>query len=356
MTIGTTPFQYPTKQQPANRIQIQPGQYYYQFRLREASAIFNASWLRDLDCLLVISEITSTLYPGDVVRSLHTVKTAQRNKPCQMGLTKNLTDWLPARATDSCTITIKYIGIQSSPIKDFLAHIEKSGLDAVVSALAPKWEVALKVSDIVGKAISYLLQEGSPQELFSVTQQFNINSLQTGYYAALGCTKDSDLSFHLFLDSQQRLFYEKDRKPVENLSYAILEVAALKVVRQEPWWQILESVKNEIIRECDLTTELALERVNELKRRWYDTLSLVEKLTCQDRGYILAEVKDILRLFSDEVLRKLRSPKTLQSFGSDSIPSSWQHLLQVSTSKELHQCAIDYQYELQWSQDQRNAQ
>jgi hypothetical protein len=355
MTTGTTPFSYPDGQLP-NQFKIEPDNHYYQFRLHEARALFNSVLPIKTECLLLISEVTNTFYPDTTIRSLHSIKMVQRNKPCQMGVRINLTDWLPARAKDSCTVTIKYVGIQASPVKDLLAQLEQAGLIATISALDPKWQVALKVSNIVGKILSYLMKEGQSHELFSVTHQFSLSDLQTGYYAAIGSKQDKEAPSSFRLDSQQNLLDGFSRRSLVDWSYALLHIDAVtcmgeEVVRQESWWELLQTTKEEILNECTLSDVLETEKRKELTNKWKDTLIQAGKLTRQDRGYLLKEVKGIIQSSSAEVLSKLQPPKTSQSFGSESLSELWHNLLEVSTLTELQQFAEDYQHELDWSYD-----
>lgn len=358
MTTGTTPFLYPDRQ-PPNQTTIQPGNHYYQFRLHEANAFFNASWFAGLEVLLLVSEVESTIHPDTVIRSLHAVKTAKRNQSCQMGLRLNLTSWLPARSSDSCKITIKYIGIQSSPTKNFVEQLQESGLSVVVSMLEPEWQVALKVSDIVGKMTSYLLREGFAHELFAVTHEFNLDSLKTGYYAAIGHAPNEEVTSNLIWGPQQKLLSKGGRRPVENLSYATLRVAMQtrmgeEVVRHEPWWQILKTAKDEIVDgEFSLSGSSTADKTVELMQLWGDALRQAKKLIREDKRYLSIEVKDIFASFSQEIKEKLDPPRTRQSFGETSIPIAWQPFLDVSTLEELENRAANYKEELQWSQEQQ---
>lgn len=360
MATGTTPFQYPDRHQPPNQVNIQPGNHYYQFRLHNARAIFNAAWPVGIDCILLVTEVSSSLYPDTISRSLHSVKTAKRNHPCNMGLRINLTDWLPARATDSCKITIKYIGVQAAPIKDLLFQMEESGLAAVVSTIEPTWKVALKVSDIVGKIVSHLIKEGHSKELFSVTEAFNLDgNLKTGYYAALGSTDEATIPSQLLIDSQQQLFYAHNGKPVKHLSQAILHLCAIPrmgedIVRHELWWKLLQIAKDEIRHEQDLHPDMTPQKVTALRQKWGETLAQVKKLTREDKSYLQQEVDGIFATLSNEVLRTLQPERTLQSFSEvTNLPTSWQAALGISTTQELQERADDYKSELNWSRSQR---
>ncbi|MEM7064347.1 MAG: hypothetical protein AAF572_14425 [Cyanobacteria bacterium P01_B01_bin.77] len=357
MITGTTAFQY-LKGQPPNQIYIKPGHYYYQFRLHEVSAFFKASWLKNFDSLVLISEVTNTLHPDITVRSLHTVKAIERNQAFQLGIRTNLTNWLPARSTDSIKIIIKYMGIRSSPVKDLLMHLEQAGLVATLSALEPEWKVALKVSNVVGKLTSHLLQEGTVQELFSITQQFNVSKLKTGYYAAWRCLDNEVFPSSLSLNSHKQLVNGSPPRPVKSCSYVILQIHAIErlgveILRHEPWWQLLQVSKDEIMYECELDDSLSPEKAKGITKQWQDTLRQVKKMLRADKGYLLSEGSDVIRAASYEVSKKLRSSKILQSFGLELLPTEWQHLLGVSTFEELQKSAENYQDALQWSQAQQ---
>src|SRR2546422_832977 len=86
--------------------------------------------------------------------------TFRRNVPCRLGLSFNLTDWLPARTTDWLHITLDYMVMQDTPIKNLLDKMSAARLTSKLSLISADWAVAVKVSEIVGRLLSNLLGEG----------------------------------------------------------------------------------------------------------------------------------------------------------------------------------------------------
>src|SRR5258708_6003261 len=107
MTTGASfPF-YP--EQPTPPFTLALDDSYFLVRLHDAQAFFSASRFTKPKYLLISSSVENSFHPGSPpVQSLHQVSSLTRNVPCRLGLSFNLTDWLPARTTDWLRIKLDY--------------------------------------------------------------------------------------------------------------------------------------------------------------------------------------------------------------------------------------------------------
>ncbi len=231
-----------------------------------------------------------------------------------------------------------------------MTQLEQTGLVAQVSLLRPDWAVALRVSKIVGQLVSFLLREGSQDEIFSSTMDLNLQDLKAGYRVVVGSHRDEILPTSLKIDANGQLT-DISGSSLADFSYAIIQVLALKrrgpeIARDEPWWELLEAVKEQI-----LDAELA----NEQERRklaidWRYTLTQVRVLARKQRGFLLPEIKEIIGKTQVEVDAKLGPQRTNEAFEMEEFPPDLQDCLSVGTEQELRNLVRDYQDALEVSQ------
>ncbi len=347
MPTGVSPLYYPKQRKPELNLELDNS--YFLARLHDAQAFFEAGWLVQPGILIFSSSVESSFQPGAVTQSLHHIATLKKNTPCHLGITANLTDWLPARTPDTIKITLKYTVVQESPFKNVAEKMRQLNLSAKVSVVRPEWAVAVKVSEITGHLLSYVLQEGSQHNIFPLTMDLNLSNLKTGYYAIIGSHKDVNWPAVLRIDDKGRLIDYND-KPLEQISYAVIEVIALprrgkESARDEAWWELLQSAKEEV---------LYIYPNNDQERRkimeeWRKTLAHVRTLARKERGYLLQEINEIIHAAQVEVEDKLLQTKA-EAFGTDELPEAWQDVLGVRTQQELRKSVRDYQDALTVSQ------
>ena len=159
-------------------------------RLHEAQ-VFYDSWWPFASGSLACSSSVECSFPSakQSVQSLHQTASFIKNEECQLGLSVNLTDWLPARATDSVHLEVRYNVLWNSPVASLMEHLDKNELVAKVSLLRPDWAAALKVSVIAGKLLSFLMGEGKKEEPFALKADLNVSNLKAGFYAVVGSNK-----------------------------------------------------------------------------------------------------------------------------------------------------------------------
>jgi hypothetical protein len=249
MPTGVSSLYYPEQSQPACNLALDDS--YYLVRLHDAQALFEAGWLKKAGYLIFNSSVETSFQPGQPTQSLHQITALEKNTPCRLGLSANLTDWLPARAADSLKVILKYTVVQDTPFKELVDQMGQIGLAAKVSLIRPELAVGVKVSEIVGSLLSYLLREGTQQEVFSLVMDLNLVSLKTGYYAVLGSHGDAGWPTALRVDASGRLTDPNDHLLLHH-SYAVIEVLALprrgqEIAREQAWWELLQAGKDQAL-------------------------------------------------------------------------------------------------------------
>lgn len=348
MPIGVGPLQYP--QQPDPSCDLELDNSYFLVKLHDAQAFFEAGWLQRPGFLTLASSVESSFQPGSPTQSLHQIATLQKNVPCHLGLGINLTDWLPARAADSLRITLNYTVVQDEPFKELVGQMGRIDLAAKVSLVRPDWAVAVKVSEIAGRLLSYLLREGSQHEILTLAMDLNLANLKAGYHAAIGSHGDAGWPTALHVDANGRLTDQKGHLLMRH-SYAVVQVLALprrgeEMARGEPWWELLQRGKEQV-QDAYLPDKQAR---NKAMDEWLSTLAQVRELTRQERGYLWREIQDIIRAAQVEVEKRLLPATRIESFEPETLSTTWQDLLGVRTRQELWESAWDYQNALEVSQ------
>lgn len=351
MPTGASPLYYPEQPPPPSTLELENS--YFLVKLHDAQAFFQANFLQNADSVILSSSITSSFQPNSPTQSLHKISTIQRNTPCHLGISTNLTKLLPALPGASLQINIKYTVLQGKPIQKLIDHMQQADLVAKLS-LQPDWAVAAKVTNIVGKLLSFLAQEGRQQDLFSLVMDFNVANLRTGYYVVYGSHSEEVWPTPQFLriDANGRLIERSSDIPLSRLSYAVIEVLGLKRLglgefRDESWWQLLQTVKENIL---DTDTTDTLER-RQLLGEWYFALKQVRESARKRREFLDNEIRDIIATAQVEVERKLRPQVTAESFGTDDeLPYELQDILGIETEQDLQNLVRDYQDALEVSQ------
>lgn len=318
--------------QPSPPFDLKLDDSYFLVKLHDAQAFFQANFLGKADLVTFSSSVTSSFQPNSPTQSLHQISTIQRNTPCRLGLSTNLTQWLPAYSGDSLRINIKYTVLQGKPIQKFVDHIKQADLVAKLS-LRPDWAVAVKVTNIVGRLLSYLAQEGSQQDLFSLIIDFNVADLKTGYHLVYGSHSDEDWPSPQFLqiDADKRLRDKSSGSLLSRLSYAVIQVLGIprfgqEKFRDEPWWLLLQTVKEHIL---DSVFNTELERRHKIGE-WLFVLRRVKESALNRGEFLLSEIEEIIAAAQVEVETKLHPDSTAEAAGlGDELPDDLQEILGV---------------------------
>lgn len=328
---------YPEKQPPS--IVLRPDDCYFLVKLHHAQAFFEAGWLNKEGVLTLSSSVESSFQPG-LAQSLHQVTTLRKNKPCAIQLEKhNLTDWLPFRATDFLRITLNYRVVQNTPLKKLFDQMNHVDLVAKVSIASLDWMVAVKVSQIVGKLLSYLLQEGKETEVFDFKIQLNMPEVKTGFYVVFGSQQNARWPTEFWINDQEHL--DGERHLLNKLSIAVIKVLALprrgaEIARGKPWWELLQAAKNQAL--------IASSGDNQQRQQgwanWHNTLGHVRTFASQERRYLLTEIDQLIQQAHVEVNDKYFPTATESTLD---LSDELQQLLGVRNEEELYQSVRDYQ-------------
>jgi hypothetical protein len=340
MAIGVNAPTYPA--QPDPPLPLLVDDCYYLVRLHEAQAYFEAGPFTSAANLLCSSSVKSSfLEASEATQSLHQVAAFAKNTPCYLGLGINLTDWLPARAIDSLRVTLRFSALKDVPLKNFLDRLDKSDLVSKVSLLKPDWAVALKVSALAGKFLGTLIGPGGQSDFFSMDADLNVGTLKGGFWAVLGPTAPQ--IFPAALKMADGRLRTADGKKLLAFSYAVLEVVVLKrrgpeVAREAPWWQLLDTARQEIVDAAPLEDA---ERAK-YRQDWKETLRRVRELAKKDRSFLLNEIKEIIQSAQLEVAPHLKPSTAAQAVGAGGFPPDWRELLGVASEAELHRSVATY--------------
>lgn len=293
---------YPIQPDPAYPLELDNS--YFLIKLFDAQAFFSGNQSSQVDCL-VSSSVESTFNPGVTLQSLHEYKTLRKNIPTRLGININLTDWLPARATDEITITLNYNLVSGTIIQTLVDTIQQLDLASKVSAFRTDIAIAVKISQIVGTMLSSFLQEGEQVEVFPLTINLNLADLKAGYYAVVGSLTDEILSNTLQVDAKGRLT-DREGHELSRYFYAVIQVLALKrrgfeSLRYETWGELLQSSKDQALSAASHNDD---ERRKALQE-WRTNLEQVCKLAANDRAFLEIEIDEIIADAQLEVEKKL---------------------------------------------------
>jgi hypothetical protein len=338
MATGSSTIQRPQQREPLSELVTNDS--YVLVRLHNTQAYFSAGWLAKAGYLIFTSSVESTYQPGVRTQSLHQVATIEKNVPCKLGLSTNLTEWLPARTGDSIRINLKYVVVQDTPLKRLVGDMGKIDLAAKVSLVRPDWAVAVKVSEMVGYMLSYFVGEGGQHEVFNLTMDLNLAQVKTGYYAVIGSHQAVDWPAALAITDQGEL---RDDKHFElaNLSFAVIEVLAIprlgdEMARERPWWELLQAAKTEALYSSGRSP-------GEILEQWKKSLRQVRAMIVKDRGFLNREVDELIIQAHHEVEQSLPSQHvSAEAYGSLELPEDWQDLLNVRTNAEIQRYAKNY--------------
>jgi len=323
---------------------------YFLIKLFGAQAFFPAGLLTQADYLILSSSVESTFMPGTPTQNLHKLTILKKNIPTHLGVNTNLTDWLPARATDTVKITLNYIVTRGAPIKTLVDKVEQLDLAAKVSVVRSDVAVAIKITQIVGGLLSYFLQEGGQVDVFPLTLDLNVAELKAGFYGVIGSRTDEIWPNALHVDANGRLT-DRGGHELSRHSYAVIQVLALKrrgseALRDGTWGELLQMGKDQALNSASANED---ER-SKAFQDWRASLAQVRILARKDRAFLQREIDGIISEAHLEVEQKLLARTAQEARGLDSYPEEWQQILGFNTQQELRSAVRDYQDALELSE------
>ncbi len=348
MPTGVSGLYYPI--QPDTAYPLELDNSYFLVNLCSAQAFFPAGPLAQADFLLLSSSVESTFIPGPPVQSLHKLTLLKKNIPSHLGISTNLTNWLPARGTDMVKFALNYTITRAAPMKSLVDKIEQLDLAAKVSVIRPDVAVAVKLTEIVGNLLSYFSQEGGQTEVFTLAMDLNVASLKSGYYAVIGSRTDEIWPSVLQIDINGRLIGRGGRALTRH-SYAVIQVLALKrrgseALRDEIWGELLQLSKDQALGAASGNED---ERSKALQN-WRASLAQIRMLARKDRAFLQKEIDGIIADAQLEIEQALLPRTSPESAGLDLYPEEWQAALGVRTPMELRHIVRDYKDALELSE------
>lgn len=320
---------------------------YFAVALHNAQTYLTMPWLSQVAYLVCSTEVSSTFLPNHTTRSIHKVETVRKNTPCPLGLSVDLTDWLPAIPDKKVSVTIKLVAVRDNPFGRLTARIGELGLASTLSLVAPQVGEGVKIAGIAGQILSTVLEEGKEDNLLSLTVDLPIHDLSAGYWAALAPEPPGDIPTALRLRPGGRLDDPKAALS-ERTSYAVLKVRTRErrgseAARTTLWWHTLQDGLREVRR---LVTTGGDRERRKAGAFWLDTLERAERLAQDDRGFLLSEIRQIFQLHGQEAQAMLHPTTILESTEDTIFPDDLQRLLGVPDEAALDQAVAAYQQAL----------
>jgi hypothetical protein len=340
MPVGSSSLMSIKQQPPAMDIVFEDS--YYQIKLAEAQAYFDMPFLAKPAALLVNSVVESSFYPEQPVNSMHKVNIVQKGVTCKLPFNTNLTDWLPARNTDQIKITMAYTLLVDEPFKKLVDQMQKTNLSAVISKVRLEWGMALKISEFVGRLLSFLLEEGKAKKLFEIQTTLNLSELKPGFHAVVG-TPDNRL-WPVTLVHDQRGFYDEEAR-LQHVCYALFKVNSIprkgiEVARNETWWELLQTSKDAALS----TLPKNKSERQKIMGEWNTALRRVRELSRKNTAFLLSEIEQIIHSAHIE-LENTILPKIQEEgmVSTKDLPEVWREVLYIDNHEQLYHSARDYQ-------------
>lgn len=340
MPTGVSHRYYPDQADPECPLVLDDS--YFLVKLHDAQAFFPANALKQAKLLLVSSSVESSFMPGHATHSLYKLTTLQRNVPCRLGISTDLTSWLPASGGDTLRITLNYTVMRGAPIKALVDKMEQLHLEAAVSLVRPDVAVAIKISQIVGHIISSFLQEGGQTELFPLTMDLNLADLKAGYYTVLGSRTDE--KYPDVLEIKHGQLAKRGGHELSRYSYVVIQIQTSKRlgrerICREAWGELLQACRDEAL---NVVVRNEDER-DDAWQKWRISLGQIRTLARKDHSVLSSEVDAVIAEAQAAVEQKLLPRTTLESLGLETYPDEWKQVLGFSTPEELRRAVRDYE-------------
>jgi hypothetical protein len=353
MATGTTTLLY--LQQPAPPVPLTPDNCYFQVRLHSAQAYVESPWLKQADQLVCATQVSSDFAPDHKSGSIHNVITIQKNTPTPLGLSLNLTDWLPAVQQRTVHVDLQLVATMGKPFGELSESIDKLGLASTLTLVHPHLALGAKIAGVTGQIMSVLLQEGKSSDPFHLRSDLNVNDLKAGHYAALSPHQSGDIPLELELRPNGTLAVPRGRLD-ERTTFAVFTVSVIErrgteAARGQPWWEALHDAQAEIAQ-MPLEDEEDRRKIN---AAWRAARFRIRRLAEQDRSFLREEIRDILRAAELEFRTNLEAPALLEATGQEPFPADVREVLDVATLPQLEHSVAAYKQALERSRQQRAA-
>lgn len=320
---------------------------YFAIALYNVQAYLTTPWLSQPAYLICSTEVSSTFLPNHTTQSLHKVETVRRNTPCQLGISVDLTDWMPVVPDKKISLSIKLSAVRDNPFGKLTTKIGELGLSSLLSLVTPQIGEGVKIAGIVGQILSTVIEEGKEEQLLTLTVDLSVADLRAGYWAALAPTTPDDLPTALRLRPNGTL--DDPRAPFsERNSYAVLNVRAQErrgseAVRATAWWRTLQEGLRQVRRLAPPATEKDRRKANGI---WLDALEQAERLAEEDRSFLLSEIRQVFQVHTQTVQTLLHPATAPEATGDTDLPEDLQRILGVRDTTALDEAVVAYQQAL----------
>lgn len=339
MPTGVSHLYYPIQSDPSCPLECDDS--YFRLKIHDAQVIYPTNVLNQARSLLLSSSVENISGNDSPTQGLYKFS-ALEGSPCRLGVNTNLTDWLPARQTDTLRITLKYTVMQTTPLKTLLDKMEGLDLEGTVSLIQPNLAVPIKISQIVGRLLSLFLPEDKEKDIFPLTTDINLANLKAGYHAALG--SHTNEGYPTNLEIRNGVLSILGGRELSRHSYVVIQVQAIKrrgleSVRGEPWGDLLQECKDEALN----TTICNDDDRTDAFQQWQISLRLVRAMARKDHSFLAHEIRAVIAEAQEEVEQKLFPKTTPELKGLETYPDEWRQILGFSTPQELQGAVRDYQ-------------
>lgn len=351
MPAGTSTLIY--LQQPEPDPPLTHNNCYFQVRLHNVQAYVEAAWFKQLAQIVCATQVSSSFMPDHKSGSIHRVATIRKNEPGLLGLSANLTDWLPAVPQHSVTLELKLAATMGNPFGLLSSNINQLNLSSKLALFNPELALGVKIADITAQIMSTLAQEGSEHETLNLKAVFNVQNLKAGHYAALAPFYSVDIPQTLLLNANGTLGVPQGELSHRN-NYAVIEIAVLErrgpeAARGQPWWEALQDTREHILTmpRDDADDKRAINFA------WREAVVRAERLAQKDQSFLLREIKELLQHATIDIQRNLKETTILESSGLEAFPEDMRVALGVANMAQLEAGVAAYEQALARSQQQR---
>ncbi len=351
MPSGTSTLFYPTSQ-PAPQAPLVVDDSYFLIRLHDTQTVFEGGLLARPGFVTLSSEIDSSFQQGGPTKSLFKVAAIERGFPCRPGVRPNLTDWLPARVTDTLRISLAFMVTLDSPFNNLLNELNRIDLSTQLSLLGPQAAVAFKVSEVAGRMLDFLSGAGTQREQFALTIDLNVATMRAGYWVVFGSPNNKQWPplEQLGIDASGRLVDPTGY--LDQLSYAVFEVCVLPKrgsagLGDTTWGELLNLGES---RAQDPLIAIDPDARDKALSEWHATLRQTRELANKDRAFLRSEITQIILDTHTRVQNFLAGRKPEATLGDDTLPQVWQEVLGVESESQIDSAVRAYRQALEEAQ------
>lgn len=335
---------YPTEQPKVLReIKIKLDDSYFLVRLHDSQVVLpaNIPWWGNAGTVLLKTSCRSDQLEQTLV-GLHKVDAVKYNQASRLAAQINLTDWLPAYSGDHLNVQLNYTLIKNKSLRQLLDKIAEINLAVKLMPLG--WEVSLgvKITEMLGRIYSHLIEEGESQEVFHLETDLNLDVLKCGFQVAADSSQAAKLEQFIITDRRDLILKNQFGHVVEDASFVILEVQALKRLsevhwRDTAWGMLLLDGKEEALR---VRRGGSKEKEKALKA-FVEVCYYAGKAANRDHRFIRRHIDEIAAAIESELKRRFFSQESYLNNSQDSLPEAWQRAFNVKTVGQL-EAVVDF--------------